>query len=68
MFHRGAADRHRSRRCEAALTSMQRFNVPAGHYRALEWDDKSQTYAANGALGIQVDVEACRHILSSFCL
>lgn len=36
----------------------------AGHYRALEWDGKSQAYAPNGELGIQVDVEVCNHLLS----
>jgi len=28
-----------------------------GHYRALQWDDKTQKYEANSDLGIQVNVE-----------
>ena len=37
-----------------------------GHYRALEWDDKTQTYAPHEELGIQVDIEA-RGPLLMFC-
>ena len=28
-----------------------------GHYRALEWNEKTQTYEKNEELGIQVEVE-----------
>ncbi|KZW00034.1 hypothetical protein EXIGLDRAFT_723184 [Exidia glandulosa HHB12029] len=31
--------------------------IVEGHYRALEWDEKSQAYKTNPELGIQVDVE-----------
>jgi hypothetical protein len=43
------------------------LNFHAGHYRALEWDDKTQAYAPHGELGIQVDVEVCALALSSHC-
>jgi len=31
--------------------------IVEGHYRALQWDEKTQAYGVNDQLGIQVDIE-----------
>jgi len=43
------------RRC--FIEELPTDTVVEGHYRALEWDGETQTYAPRGELGIQVDVE-----------
>ncbi|KAF8586445.1 membrane protein [Ramaria rubella] len=39
------------------LEELPTDTVVEGHYRALEWDEKTQGYIAHESLGIQVDVE-----------
>lgn len=37
-----------------------------GHYRALEWNEKEQTYLINEELGILVEVDVSRSLSLSF--